>query len=1670
MPGGAVVASATSTSNSTPPQTAPPSPPQTPSPTLTQAQKDAQNKIDTYNSSLQQYTQQKQDLQSKVDSLNKDIQSKTVPNMVYVNKSKFQGYEQQGTKFTGTPDEFTAFNTAQQALSDFMKTPAPVAPTDVLGNTLTDVNTPFAIAAKDLPVRYTYSNGNNPGSRITGYTALKEITFSDNTVKDIPRELSTATHQLVGPGTPGMSKSEYDTVREKMALSPAQLFYGENVNIPEAVLFNAGISYKPADVPANLQGRNFDNPAQQAVVLAGLVQESSPNGFLNQNLLQKNIVKAGYAFDPTSGIVSNPELQNRLNEASINVERNGLPGGGFGGGGPETPQSAGKNFGQAALGYSQGQYSSEQVASMISAAKTNQEYGNKPSMLVGNLNTENSTGPVAALNKTHNTDHPLVNTVQEHPLVTGKSDTSSLAEVPLVNVGGHKILADLISGQEKPSLFSVSPDIENFVSGIAAKGGKQVNIYDTKTGARIGTVSTDKNGMELISEIAATQSIYLRQTPNAEAIRQNNIINDNFRDFISGNANKGAAIDILIGNKTIGSVSGPNAFHDLLGITEKHKGESITALPRLIPVSKTETPTKLSGIDQGIQQVFDALENFKEANKNNVVLSSLASAAEFGLSNITFIQTSNLQKQAGEFLYKTFTGKEPSERLTPLKLPYDPSSYPIDTLVGGITSGGNFLGAESAARSQLTQQIEKEGPASIATKAILDFLAFAPVSNEGVPIITKALPIRFGREINAIRFEGIGEVQVSKALPSVLTEGPKTIEVSGPISLGYLGKNAIGIGFKSSEGESLPFISKLNPATDLKSSLEKFTAISPRGAEAGYVSPLTISKVYTPQGSQVLSDLGKITTEQQNDLVVPASNVMKAIQKIPDVKISATELSDMIKQTGLTDNPEVADKIVNVIKTVQNPGKTAIAYAIALKSGNKELTEAYKPFINPLNAFPAGKGSVINILQLTKFNQDKTVSELITEANISRLSGPSVPDDIVPTRSPSQMGDLLDVDLKSEKQSEQLLNLLNKADIADEGFGFGRSGLNITYGKSEDVLSFDKIKLKDNEILHGTNKESALDILQNGFQTDKSARADFAFGTPNQSLAEHFAERASEKTRDIPALVKINTNQNKILKFEDLSKIEQADIISSAKALEKNQNVPAWLAFQRTLATKAKLEGFKGVEKPYDVGNPFNTKARKSEILIFDQKAIKGVNSIINPVVTKQVLEGDDLLNLLGKQDEIATDASAYSKGKSFGIEQPHKIVNQGGLKTKSIQFQGWAKLKSLTSYQTLDTLNNFKERATPEIYEKALERFQGKEMILRTPFIRDKDIPDAYSILRYGEQTVKGKAGKLLGEYANAIEKHFTDVDFSILNEEVEQGKVAITGIPKENAGQGLKTVAPGAALGINDQNNQEKPGIGNIIGKPITKGQKPTQIENFLTDERQLAIERDMRSREIERLHQDNLSVKSSRSMSHFESPRFLSAKSVSMASPRSPLSPKSPSQFSIKSPASPRSPLSPKSPSSPSSPLSSKNLSSPLSPKSPSSPGSLSSKSPSSPLSPKSPFSLGSSLFNSIGISKDISILTGKETPKPPVPLFLLNTKPDQRVIRKTSDRYNFLGNSPEDQIIGLFNRQETVYGNKTINKLLGKDRSITKKNQNRSFTNGKSKLGGLLGHKGSKKLRL
>lgn len=767
----------------------------------------------------------------------------------------------------------------------------------------------------------------------------------------------------------------------------------------------------------------------------------------------------------------------------------------------------------------------------------------------------------------------------------------------------------------------------------------------------------------------------------------------------------------------------------------------------------------------------------------------------------------------------------------------------------------------------------------------------------GIPF-RSIVPIRFG---SVYAIEGRGAA-VSKALPNVLEN--KVISLKGT-TLGYEGKYAVGVRMKGSEGEVYN-VTRLRPE-DLKDFLQHYKPYSERGMEFAGLTKLTDKKLKTKQGAKVLAELGKVDEQEFIDFNIKGEQFAKATEKLKDRTLTEAEVKQTFQETPLTGDKKVNEQVRQVLINVQNPKLSSKKASLALKKGDKELAGYYTTFSSSESSFPGAKGSWINITEINKFNK-----ELVAQGKSK---------DVVPVNKVSDIKDL-DFDLKTEEQSAALLGILQREVKTPKGYAFGRSGLNILYGK-ETSFVFPTIDISKDIALHGGSKQSVNKLVAKGPTISPDRRF---FTAKVQDLAVRFSERA-KKREGSQALAKVEYESRAILKFGDLSKSVQLKIRPSTRT--------PWDVFQRNLAQYAKQKGYLGYEKPYKVVNP---KSERQEVVFFAEGAIKSIEEI--KPVARSADEGVKFLNLLGKDDELNTELSKFSSGKVFGRELPYEEISHGGFKTKKIEFQAKSLLKSITSGQTKETLSNFETAATPEIIKGTLARFGDKETIITTPYNRLKDVARLHSIGKYGEESVKGKPGKIMGEFADILKKYHPYLDWKAI--EIESKGIQYVSSGRSGSTSATSVLSSKSLTSLLSLKNIYSPKssfyFSSQKGSPSPKSTSITSIK---------------------------LSTSSPLIVSSI-SPAIISTKSISVKSP-SMMSTKSPASPSAKSPSvkslSPKSPLSPKSLVSPKSPLSPKSTKSSRSPVSP--------RSPISPLSPGSLLSLKSPQFPATRVFRDILI---------------------------------------------------------------------------------------------------
>ncbi|MDE1867717.1 MAG: hypothetical protein KGI08_08440, partial [Thaumarchaeota archaeon] len=431
------------------------------------------------------------------------------------------------------------------------------------------------------------------------------------------------------------------------------------------------------------------------------------------------------------------------------------------------------------------------------------------------------------------------------------------------------------------------------------------------------------------------------------------------------------------------------------------------------------------------------------------------------------------------------------------------------------------------------------------------------IPGKSFSLIKRAIPIRNepivieGRVISKIP-SGEAEVEV-----------PGLITVKGP-SLGYAGKYSIGVFMKSNTGTKIPILATLRPETPyMREILSNAEPYSERGAEAGNTNKLTMEKLYTNQGAKVMSESGFITEPQQKELVNLGKNVMqKDISKIKDVNPPKSDFRKALEQMTLTGNKDVNVQTIETLgagsKKVVPPFKGSIVNVVELNYYNKDLAQENAKlysnfFLSSEKQFPIPFEQSENTIPVRSV---ESIGDIDADLNINKES-PKQPN--APLRSDyksdssyqkalEKYNDKLEkfkiksneYNLYEEGKSQDVLNLISSNVKTPEGEAFGRENLNIIYGKAEEPI-FPEFSLKEGEVIHGTTKTSAEDILK-GINRNASKRNQGIFtfsGREARESAIGYAKTTAKNEGGTPFLIKFGLKKGKILKYKDMSEAER---------------------------------------------------------------------------------------------------------------------------------------------------------------------------------------------------------------------------------------------------------------------------------------------------------------------------------------------------------------------------------------------------------------------------------------------------------------------------------------------------------------------------------------------------
>jgi len=702
----------------------------------------------------------------------------------------------------------------------------------------------------------------------------------------------------------------------------------------------------------------------------------------------------------------------------------------------------------------------------------------------------------------------LESNVDEGGLFAAKYTKSTVKELPKSSVSPQFISDDVFRGSEeqyqkfigktKSQLESAKEQNKN-----ALLSQKQYNESFLKIGGAYIPAS-------LISP--ATAEIAYRQDKKA-ILAQGRKGREELSKMLSSEEYKGSEIDIMVNGKVIKTVPQENAYLSIIKATYQQKGN--VTFQAFKTKSDREFANKLLGeaekynsnaiyVQSPYQKVGEKLgqPTIKEAipKNKNAILESVTKYQRSGELVVfgaipSTTTTHNVYKEPSGPLEKAFRGgEEVVFEYGKMFTSYVPVIIPPS--ISGKKEFGILVSKERTSyadialfksgyalpkpiKEEYARQYELPSQKIIGGKPVnlKNPEEFGAVIGESTILLAgfprSVVPIRFN---SRIAFEGIGKIPTSKAFPNVMTEGSKVIELKGT-TLGYEGKYAVGVGMKSSEGEKY-LLSRLRPK-DIAPTLAKYKPYSERGMEYAFLTKLTQAKLLTPQGAETLSALGKVNKEEFIDLVVGAKSFSKASEKLQDVKLSKPESQTTFSELELTGSKNVNQQIRGVLTTVQSQSGSAKASGLALIKGDKQLAGLYSEF--PRTPFPSAKGSYIQTTEISKFNQEQIIG--------GRTKN------IVPVKKISEIGDI-DFDLAKESQSEALLGILQKEVKTPKGYEFGRSGLNITYGKKgQEGIKILNLLGKADELntelsafgsgtIYGRNLPKG-EISQGGFKTKK---------------------------------------------------------------------------------------------------------------------------------------------------------------------------------------------------------------------------------------------------------------------------------------------------------------------------------------------------------------------------------------------------------------------------------------------------------------------------------------------------------------------------------------------------------------------------------------------------------
>lgn len=990
-------------------------------------------------------------------------------------------------------------------------------------------------------------------------------------------------------------------------------------------------------------GYTIIQPKEMAIdqSLASIGQQLKAYGGVN-NIIRNEIGTGGLSLNEQTKTISFPLYEGHVLTSQVNAARDeiiGTQSPNLSSAGPSTLASSklGSSLGQEATGYiskdSSGNvilsYSPEQTKSIINSITSNAEYGNIPNFF-NKADTNTSRTPNPLLEIKQEPGGPITPTAEKlgsslgqvrlgelvrntpaetlalknEALKAGglpvpKNYTVSLADSLGISTGLKSSLTSTISFSPEQQLeknlvlqgnlniaeqnalakLTLSGEIDKFVSGEAAKGVKEISIYDLATGSNLGKVQANKFGEDVINEIAQQRQIYLKDyvSPNqiSEQLAKSNQARNEIVSYIGEAQTLGLKLNLIDkSGKVISTVPSESGFHSLIGA---EKGGNEVSISKAAPsntqelsaylqkqsslmLSNTKNNTEdqnvidlIRGAGAGVYNIIFGLQSTLISLPQNTHAILEAKNPEFYGKNDILTTINNLLKPSPfvqNYTSKVSQPESVTEDILSLSIPKESTNY----LIGeGLVEGGFAIQQLKEAGQYVSSLISKAGPVvkGLVARTVLERSDLGVKANaEEAPLSATTRTTPTFKNLNMMREPvpkdvfGLDNLERPKISETPMIPRNTLLEDISKETQSLL--SGIQNKLLETNKENPVIVNKaveLDPFYKPAKNIPKLEGVSPN------VSDITGS---APIDKQIITNT---KTAESINTNLPASE----INQVPGVTVTG--------QPGSSTGGVGVFEPVNT--TYQN-------YIDRLQIPRSEIVEKTRPISTATEASELFSSSGKKLDKLFEGTSSLDPLGLRKKEVIEKTS--IIEEDIFHINNPRTIEIT-----KGEKPIEELTEV----------------GLQRAYEYMKNKL------VKPGEAVHGTDIESALNIVNEGINFKpglsnalKAGPLDFIealkqkpefYVSKDINLAGFFATRASAINRTRPVFLKFLLNEKKI-----------------AGINEVGENVP----IARRNIEPFKKEGFAGVERyDFGFGKFFEN---KKEIVTFSEEAFIGKPKIVD--------------------------------------------------------------------------------------------------------------------------------------------------------------------------------------------------------------------------------------------------------------------------------------------------------------------------------------------------------------------------------------------------------------------------------------------------------------------------